>query len=73
MPGALPGGSIRVGSRYSSSGAVAAYSPHIVSTSRAFAIGNVTEPATTWRCIGCNLNSKFVTTPKLPLPPRAPQ
>ncbi len=37
------------------------------------AIGKITDPAITSRCIGCRRNSKFVTTPKLPPPPRTPQ
>ena len=27
----------------------------------------------TWRCMGCSWNSKEVTIPKLPPPPRTPQ
>ena len=42
-------------------------------TSRALAIGKLSDPETTSRCIGCSRNSNPVTTPKLPLPPRTPQ
>jgi hypothetical protein len=42
-------------------------------TSRNCDKGNTTSPPITWRCISCSPNSKDVTTPKLPPPPRTAQ
>ena len=36
-------------------------------------IGKISAPPSICRCIGCSPNSKLVTTPKLPPPPRTAQ
>ena len=68
------GGALRITAQtFSSVGIFAANSRYLRSTVGASSNENTSRPHSTWGPTGCSLNSKRVTTPKLPPPPRSAQ